>query len=99
MKIQVQVHTLKQGRDVPVGTIALEGNEYVLDPDDSLILNNLLETVMVSRDGQRIDSDSDKFLEVLHEQYRSPYLRVTQPEFVAWQQQAQMPVRPSLSPT
>ena len=76
----VEVRRLdRDGNDALVGTLHLEGGRIVPAPADSPLLQRILETEVRLSGGERTTAadDPERFLEVLHLHYKSPYLRAT----------------------
>jgi len=68
------------GEDTVVGTIRYDGKKYRLKPDLPL-LRKIVTTPVMDTVGQRVltHKDGEQFLAALHRQWKSAYLRVSEP--------------------
>jgi len=63
-----------------IGTISWDGTQVTLDPPDSRVLTELLETSIYDPVSQRrltFDAEPEKFLKTMPIQYTSPYFLAT----------------------
>ncbi len=65
--------------DEEIGSISWDGSEFILDPPDSVILNNILNSGVTDWKSKSIitKKEPELFLRSLKKKYKSAYLRAT----------------------
>jgi hypothetical protein len=91
---KVDIHRLdEQGNDIVAGSFLWDGQQLTMDPPDSELLQEILEDEIPVGPSRFTKDEPEDFLHALHFQYRSAYLRATEPYDPAQvsQEQVQQP--------
>lgn len=78
--MKVTVRNIRGGEDNVAGTIEWTDKGWIITPGSSRLLYNLLADGVRIGDKEWTSEEGDRYLEVLHAMYDSPYLRVSKPE-------------------
>lgn len=80
--MHVEIRTIKDGKDNLAGVLRLVDGEVVAEPADSRRLQSMLESPVYdfpARKAYFAEDSPKEFLEALHKQYTSAYLRASKP--------------------